>query len=246
MQTKDVGTLSLVGLRIAPLVLVAALLVASPARADAPTPTSDGSIDGPTYAVRLADLEKRIEELKARTFRPDPHALRPAASADQVGAFVDGLIAEVHAKSARLHAVGLAGRLDAAFATVELRNELGSGFRPVAVRVLVDGALVRETDVSAPGTAERPVFEGAIAVGAHAIRVEVDLRGQGWGVFAYLSGYRFTVRAQRALVLTTPAVVHVRAIAFRRGDATTAMTDAEALRIETDVELRGVARRTNT
>ena len=135
------------------------------------------AMDGPTYAVRLRDLEQRIDELKEQIRRS-------------------------HTRLSLLSDTILSGGGAGSRASIKFNNELSSAFRVTRVLVVLDGAVqYNKTDQS--GTlaeqAEIPIFNGSVPPGDHTLQVLVNLQGNGYGVFSYLRGYRFEVgRATRS------------------------------------------------
>ena len=59
-----------------------------------------------------------------------------------------------------------------------------------------------------------------------------DARGDGLGMFPYVDGYRFTVRAHLNLAFPESAPVRLDVLAHERGDVTTPFVERPALRIE--------------
>jgi hypothetical protein len=74
------------------------------------------------------------------------------------------------------------------------RDHMGGGFRLVGVAIALDGEVLFETnDPTLLSRKQFPVLSTAVARGAHEIGARLHYRGHGYGVFAYLKGYRFEV-----------------------------------------------------
>jgi hypothetical protein len=72
------------------------------------------------------------------------------------------------------------------------RNQLGSSFRLVGAAFALDGELVFDSnDEKLLARKSFPVFTTNVRSGEHELAVLLVYRGHGYGVFSYLSGYRF-------------------------------------------------------
>jgi hypothetical protein len=130
-------------------------------------------MDGPTYAVRLRDLEQRIDELKEQIRRS-------------------------HTRLSLLSDTILSGGGAGSRGVIKFTNELSSAFRVTRALFVLDGAVqYNKTDQSGAlaEQAEIPIFNGSIPPGDHTVQVLLNLQGNGYGVFSYLRGYRFEVRS---------------------------------------------------
>ncbi len=76
--------------------------------------------------------------------------------------------------------------------TLEHENELSQAFALVGPAFALDGELMfdsNDTELFRRGSF--PVFSTNVGRGEHELRVLLRYRGHGYGVFSYLSGYRF-------------------------------------------------------
>ena len=165
-------------------------------------------MDGPTYAVRLRDLENRIDELKEQIRRS-------------------------HTRLSLLSDTILSGGGAGSRASIKFQNELSSAFRVTRVLVVLDGAVnYNKTDQSGAlsDQPEIPIFNGSIPPGDHTLQVLVNLQGNGYGVFSYLKGYRFEVRSTHSFTAIEGKTVDLTAIAYEKGTATTPFEERPALR----------------
>ncbi len=173
-------------------------------------------VDGSTFAVRLRDLETRIDELKEQIRR----------SRTRLSLLSDTI---------------LAGGIGGSRAEIKFANDLSNAFRVTKVTVVLDGAVqynnADDTGALAAQT-EIPIFAGPVPPGDHTVQVLVQLRGHGYGVFSYLRGYRFEVKASHSFTLTEGKALQVSASVYEKGGVTTPLEQRPALRfIE---KLRGI------
>lgn len=166
------------------------------------------AMDGPTYAVRLRDLEQRIDELKEQIRRS-------------------------HTRLSLLSDTILAGGGAGSRAAIRFENELSSAFRVTRVLVVLDGAVqYNKTDQSGAlaDQSEIPIFNGSVPPGDHTLQVLVNLQGNGYGVFSYLRGYRFEVRSSHSFTAIEGKTINIQAIAYEKGGVTTALEERPAIR----------------
>lgn len=165
-------------------------------------------MDGPTYAIRLRDLEQRIDELKEQIRRS-------------------------HTRLSLLSDTILSGGGAGSRAAIRFNNELSSAFRVTRVLVVLDGAVqYNKTDQSGAlaEQTEIPIFNGAIPPGDHTLQVLINLQGHGFGVFSYLRGYRFEIRSSHSFTAVEGKTVNLQAIAFEKGGVTTPLEERPAVR----------------
>ncbi|HEX9104599.1 MAG TPA: hypothetical protein VF997_20455, partial [Polyangia bacterium] len=141
----------------------------------APPPPSDPATAGQTnpngsYTVRLHDLERRVNELKEQIFRSKARL---------------NLL-----KETVLHGVIAGSR-----AVITHRNEMGSMYTPIRYVYALDGQeIFTKNDESGKMADQKEieVFNGSITPGNHTLSVQMVYQGNGYGVFSYLKGYKFT------------------------------------------------------
>jgi hypothetical protein len=166
------------------------------------------AMDGPTYAVRLRDLEQRIDELKEQIRRS-------------------------HTRLSLLSDTILSGGGAGSRATIKYSNELSSAFRVTRVLVVLDGAVqYNKTDQSGAlaEQAEIPIFNGSVPPGDHTLQVLVNLQGNGYGVFSYLRGYRFEVRSSHSFTAVEGKTINLDAVSYEKGGVTTPLEERPAVR----------------
>lgn len=196
----------------------AAATGAAPASASAPASAATGTaaapagppgaMDGATYAVRLRDLEQRINELKEQ-------------------------IRRTHTRLALLSESILSGITAAARAEVVFHNEMSSAFRLKRVVALYDGApLATKTDEKdgIGDQKEIPLYAELVQPGDHTLQVLLEYQGNGYGIFSYLKGYKFEVRSSRSFTAVEGKTIQLKVVGFEQGGPTTPLEERPAVR----------------
>jgi len=174
-----------------------------------PRPASSG-VDGATYAVRLKDLEQRIDELKEQIRRS-------------------------HTRLSLLTYTILSGGLAGSRAEIEFHNDLSSAFRLVRALFVLDGAVQYNKSDDTGALAEQttiPIFSGSIPPGDHTLQVLLNLQGNGYGVFSYLKSYHFEPRSSHSFTATEGKTLTLQVIAYEKGGVTTQLEDRLAVRYQ--------------
>jgi hypothetical protein len=186
----------------------AATDVAPQTNGGATTPTDPGGMDASTYAVRLRDLEQRINELKEQIFRSK-------------------------ARLALLAETVLNGTIAGAQATIVHENRMSSQYRLVKAVYALDGAPIFNKADEEGSLGERETFDvynGAMVPGEHTLTVNLEYRGNGYGIFSYLQGYRFKVRSNYTFNAPEGRSVSLRVIGYEKGGATAPIDERPAIR----------------
>ncbi len=172
--------------------------VAGPSGASS-TATAKAAMDGPTYAVRLRDLEARVDELK-----------------DQ--------IRRSHTRLALLSDTIMSGGASGSRADVEFDNEMSNAFRLVRALFVIDGTVQynRQDETGALADQKQiPIFSGSVPPGDHTVQVLLSFQGNGYGVFTYLKGYHFEVKSSHAFTSVEGRALTLTATALEKGGVTT-------------------------
>lgn len=165
-------------------------------------------MDGQTYAVRLRDLEQKIDELKEQIRRS-------------------------HTRLSLLSDTILSGGGSGSRAVVRFKNDLSDAFRVTRALFVLDGAVqYNKTDQSGAlgDQDEIPIFNGSIPPGDHTLQVLVSLQGNGYGVFSYLRGYKFEVRSSHSFSAVEGKTITLDATAYEKGSVTTPLEERPAIR----------------
>ncbi len=165
-------------------------------------------LDAGTYAVRLRDLEQRINELKEQIFRSKARL---------------SLLAETV----------LQGVVAGSQAVIVHENKMSSSFRLVKAVYALDGAPIFNKVDEEGGLGEQEefqVYNGSIVPGEHTLTVNLEYRGHGFGIFSYLRGYRFKVRSSYTFTAPEGKAVTLRVIGYEKGGPTAPLEERPAVR----------------
>lgn len=185
----------------------------SPAAETTPAPVRT-EIDAGTYAVRLRDLEQRINELKEEIFRSKARL---------------SLLAETV----------LEGVVGGGQAVIVHENRMSDSYKLVRVSYALDGAPIftkADEEGSIGDQREFEVYNGSIVPGEHTITVNLEYRGHGYGVFSYLKGYRFKVRSTYTFAIPEGRLSTLYVVGYEKGGPTTPLEDRPAIRYIERVE----------
>jgi hypothetical protein len=177
-------------------------------------------MDAGTYAVRLRDLEQRINELKEQIFRSKARL---------------SLLAETV----------LQGVVAGAQAVISHENRMSSSYRLVKAVYALDGAPIfnRADEEGSLGEREQfDVYNGSIVPGEHTLTVNLEYRGHGYGIFSYLKGYRFKVRSNYSFSAPEGRAVTIRVVGYEKGGPTAPLEERPAIRYVERVSERGSRR----
>jgi hypothetical protein len=118
------------------------------------------------------------------------------------------------------------------------KNEMGSSFVLESVAYALDGAPIF-TKVNDNGDLDKreefEIFNGRIVPGQHQVAVRLVYRGNGYGVFSYLEGYKFKVQSSYTFNAEAGKVTTVRVVGFEKGGLTTDLKDRPAVRYDIEV-----------
>lgn len=167
-------------------------------------------VDAATYAVRLRDLEQRINELKEQIFRSKA---RLSLLAETV---LQGVVAG--SQTAIVH-----------------ENKMSASYKLVKVVYALDGAPIFNRTDEEGGLGDQPEFEvynGSIVPGEHTLTANLEYRGHGYGIFSYLKGYRFKVRSSYTFTAPEGKAVEVRVVGYEKGGPTAPLEERPAVRYQ--------------
>ncbi len=118
------------------------------------------------------------------------------------------------------------------------KNEMGSSFVLESVAYALDGAPIF-TKVNEDGDLDKrdefEIFNGRIVPGQHQIAVRFVYRGNGYGVFSYLEGYKFKVQSSYTFNAEATKITTVRVVGFEKGGLTTDLKDRPSVRYDIEV-----------
>jgi len=172
------------------------------------TSAEKAQVDAATYAVRLRDLEQRINELKEQIFRSKARL---------------SLLAETV----------LQGVVAGSQTVIQHENQMSGSYKLVKAVYALDGAPIFNRADEEGGLSERTefdVYNGAIVPGEHTLTVNLEYRGHGYGIFSYLKGYRFKVRSSYSFTAPEGKAVNLRVVAYEKGGPTAPLEERPAIR----------------
>jgi hypothetical protein len=176
---------------------------APPAAAPAQAPTGAAMGDSGGYTVRLRSLEKNVNELKEQIFR-------------------------TKARLNLLKETVLGGVIGASRAIIKHKNEMGSSFRLIKAVYALDGVQIfAKTDDTGrlSEMQEFDVYNGAIQPGSHTLSVMMQYQGNGFGVFSYLKGFKYTVHHSHTFVAGESKTTAISVVGYEKGNITTQLQD---------------------
>jgi len=172
----------------------------APAAVPAPaTPPPPAAVTAGQNTVRLRDLERRVDELKEQVFRSK-------------------------ARLNLLKETVLHGVIAGARAVITHRNEMGSMYKPIAYTYALDGAEIYSKADDSGKLADQKEFEiynGAITPGNHTLSVQMVYQGNGFGVFSYLKGYKFTAKSSHTFTASEGKQLQLKVVGFEKGNSVT-------------------------
>lgn len=180
--------------------------------------TGEEEMDAGTYAVRLRDLEQRIDALKEQIFRSKARL---------------SLLAETV----------LGGVVAGAQAVIIHENRMSSSYRLVKAVYALDGARLfskADEEGTLGDQQEFEIYNGSIVPGEHNVTVNLEYRGHGYGIFSYLKGYRFRVRSSHTFSAPEGKRITIRVVGYEKGGPTAPLEERPTVRYVENVE--GTAR----
>ncbi|HEX3694651.1 MAG TPA: hypothetical protein VH374_04610 [Polyangia bacterium] len=171
------------------------------------------AMDSGGYTVRLRSLEKNVNELKEQIFR-------------------------TKARLNLLKETVLGGVIGASRAIIKHKNEMGSSFRLIQAVYALDGVQIFAKADDSGRLAEMQefdVYNGAIQPGPHTLSVKMLYQGNGFGVFSYLKGYKFTVHSSQTFVAGESKTTSIAVVGYEKGNITTNLQDRPAIDFRVNV-----------
>jgi hypothetical protein len=172
------------------------------------TVTKEEPVNAGTYSVRLRDLEQRINELKEQVFRSKARLSLLAETVLQ-GVVAGGQARIVH------------------------ENKMGSSYKLVKVSYALDGAPIfnqADEEGSLGDREEFEIYNGSIVPGDHTLTVKLEYRGNGYGIFSYLKGYRFKVSSSHTFTAPEGKITVLRVVGYEKGGPTAPLEERPAIR----------------
>jgi len=115
-------------------------------------------------------------------------------------------------------------------------NKLGRSYTIESISYYLDGQVkFSKVDLSGGLGAQKQVsiFDGPLPPGDHNLSVHLKLRGNGFGVFSYVSNYVFNVQASTAFTAEDGKSCRVKALIDERGGIGRSFTERPSVKFET-------------
>ncbi len=171
-------------------------------------PPPNSPSDPAVYAVKLRDLEQRVDELKEQIRRS-------------------------HTRLSLLSDTILAAGGSGSRGIIKINNSMSRAFQINRILIVLDG-VVQYNKVDASGNLsllpEIPVYSGALSTGDHTIQIVLNLQGNGYGIFSYLKGYRFEVRSSFSFTASEGKTARIKVEMYEKGGMTTRLEDRPSIR----------------
>ena len=217
-------------------------LEGSPSRpaASAPPPSTAGAgTAAPAPAAAPVDEPKPADSANLKDARSadEEYDLRMHELEDMVGELKEQIFRSKAKLTLLTEQVAGGGGTGAAIVIVH-KNEMGSSFLLTEAHYFLDGQpLWNEVDPTGKKLLtkkEYPVWDGNIVEGSHTLTVNLVYRGNGTGVFSYLSGYNFKLKDSITFTAEPGKVVTLSSVGYEKGSFTTEMTDRPAIRFDNE------------
>lgn len=160
------------------------------------------------YSVQMRDLEQKVNQLKEKIFR----------SKARLSLLAEKILAGPAGAGAR--------------ATIVYSDKMGSSFRLTKTVFILDGVPIYNK--SDPGGMKKKkglqIFSAPVVPGEHTLSVSVEYKGNGYGVFAYLSDYVFKVRSSHAFSVEEGKSKSLEVMMFERGNIATPLEERPAIK----------------
>ena len=177
----------------------------SPAVSDAELPVNAD------FNRELLTIEEQVNSLKERVFRSK-------------------------ATLQLLKEIVVQGTSSGSRSTITHVNKLGRSYTIESISYYLDGqGKFSKVDTTGGLDAQKEIriFEGPVPPGNHNITVHIKLRGNGFGVFSYVSNYVFNVQASTAFVAEDGKSCKVKAVVNERGGISRSFTERPSVVFET-------------
>ena len=163
-----------------------------------------------SYDLRVKELEEKVNDFKEKVFRSKSRLVL-------------------------LKETVLRGSISGSKAILVHSNEMGSAFELEQAIYSLDGNQIynkRDQEGDLADKEEFEIFNGAIVPGNHNISVLLVYRGNGFGVFSYLQGYKFTIQSSYTFTAEEGKMTEIKIVGYEKGNVTTSLEDRPDVRYE--------------
>lgn len=162
------------------------------------------------FALRLQELEDRINDLKEQIFRSKSRLV---------------LLRERVLRAAIGGSQAIINHVNDMSVTFEMRQVIYSlDGNAIFSLTDMDGSLSDEDSIE--------IYNGAILPGPHNLAVEMIFVGNGYGLFSYLEGWRFRLRSSYAFTAEDGKVAELQVIAYEQGGVNQPIEERPDIRYE--------------
>jgi hypothetical protein len=168
--------------------------------------------DDAAFALRLRELEDRVDELKEGVFRTKSRLflLREQILNRAVGG---------------------------ARTVIRHEAEIGAAFIIDRVLYTLDGEpIYAGTSATANLDRDFVIFDGPVLSGPHNLGVEISLVGNPLGMFSYMDGYAYTLSSSHQFIAEDGSTVNIDSVAYESGRLRTPLEERPNIRFEVAVE----------
>ncbi len=140
--------------------------------------------------------------------------------------------------TAALKASALSGTVVRTRATIVHKNQLASGLVLDHVTYILDGKIILESDNKSGQLSDEQalqLFNGPIRAGPHEIQVQMRVRGEAFGPFTYLEGYKFNIKSKYVFQVIDGRSNFLSIVAAQKDDITLEPQDRLTVRYDVDV-----------
>ena len=160
------------------------------------------------YSVKLRDLEQKVNQLKEKIFR----------SKARLSLLAEKVLAGPAGAGAR--------------AVIIYSDKMGSSFKLIKAVFILDGVpIFNKSDQK--GMKKKKglqLFSAPIVPGEHTLSVNVEYKGNGYGLFAYLNDYRFKVRSSTAFSVDEGKSKQLEIVIYEKGSIATPLEERPAIK----------------
>lgn len=137
-----------------------------------------------------------------------------------------------------LKSSALSGMVVRTRATIVHKNELASGLVMDQVTYILDGNVILQSDNKSGQLSEDvplQLFNGPIRAGPHEIQVQMRVRGEAFGPFTYLEGYKFNIKSKYVFQVIDGRTNLLSIVAAQKDDITLEPQDRLTVRYDVDI-----------
>ncbi|MBX2811475.1 MAG: hypothetical protein KTR25_06690 [Myxococcales bacterium] len=193
--------------------------------------TAFGSVQKASMSSARLDLETGVENA-------NPEAADHPVVVERLHHALDSLATRIDLVSDKvslLRDTALGGGIGKTRVTIRHKNELGNDFLLEKIRYLLDGGpLFQEFDQQGrfSSVRSRVVFDGQLDPGAHELKVEVNCRSGGFGVFSYMKAYRYKVSSKYVFRVREGRTNRLDIVVFQKSDITLSANERLSVRYD--------------